>query len=208
METFSNKIKKIDQNDHNTIYKWVKTDEFLRGNPPSSPIFLKSSPPHKYFWDYLQWRWKLANFDGDGDKNFGVKGGYPQPRGWNKKKIPRVLWTHAFDILRVLTNFQESLLFLLVQLLMNSRRLFNSYGSRRPRSLGKLRVHGNFHGYGIWHEGLPYFTCWLSLENSSVFGPFVYRVIFILFFIFLSFFLFFSSIFLPPWNFRGVAFLP
>ncbi len=37
------KIKKIEQNYHNAIYKWVKSEEYLRGNPPH-PIFFLS--PH------------------------------------------------------------------------------------------------------------------------------------------------------------------
>ncbi len=47
----NNKIKKINQNDHKSNYKWVNTDEFLRVtlSHPHTPIFLKSAPPHKYF---------------------------------------------------------------------------------------------------------------------------------------------------------------
>ncbi len=34
------KIKKIDQNYHNVLYKWVKKDEFLKGNS-LTPNFLE-----------------------------------------------------------------------------------------------------------------------------------------------------------------------
>ncbi len=40
----NNKIKKIYQNYHHAVYKWVKTDEFRGGNP-SLPFFSKSTPP-------------------------------------------------------------------------------------------------------------------------------------------------------------------
>ncbi len=33
---------KINQNDHSAVYKWVKTDEFLRGYPLSPQISMKN----------------------------------------------------------------------------------------------------------------------------------------------------------------------
>ncbi len=33
MKWKNNKIKKMNQNDHNVVYNWVKTSAFLRGNP-------------------------------------------------------------------------------------------------------------------------------------------------------------------------------
>ena len=42
--------KKTKQNDLNAVYKWVKIDEVLRGNPPHPQFFLTLFPPMKIPW--------------------------------------------------------------------------------------------------------------------------------------------------------------
>ncbi len=39
-----NKIKKIDKNYHNVVYEWVKSEDYLRGVNPLTPILFRN--PH------------------------------------------------------------------------------------------------------------------------------------------------------------------